>query len=1213
MEEESLVFEDATGALALRTVGVGRQSLQPFSELPVLQKERGTNTSRGEWLYPLGSGLGQGWTLSERPAGGDPLQIVVEAPEAELALWENSQGVDVHAADGSRWTYSGIQAEDADGTLLPAWMEVDGSRIRLRVDDAGARWPIRVDPVVTTAANSIAGSSSSFLGQAVAGGDVNGDGYDDFLVSAYRISTRGAVYVYLGSASGIGTTPATTLYPATSGQDGFFGWEIRAADFNADGYADAAVSEPEYSNGSVYIFMGSSAGLNATAAYVISGSTARERNGYALAVGDYDADGYDDLVSTNIYRNTYGAADVYYGSVNGLTPLRLATLDQSSSFHDMGYCADAGDVNGDGYDDLVVGHYESARYYGEMFVYMGSATGLASTPAATYVGPEESISFGLSVAVFGDVNGDGYEDVGMGASRLDLPYGDSGAVYMYYGSSSGIPANPNTTLYGTGYGDNFGRSLEAAGDTNADGYADAIIGSPYANGGTYSSGSAKIFPGSAAGLVEADADRVYAGTTPYESYASEVGGVGDLNGDGFDDVAVGHPDGSGHNGAVYVYVGTDGTIDDDGDGYFLTGGAADCDDTNNSINPGATELCDGVDQDCDGVVDDGVTTPYYADSDGDSYGDPNQSQAACALPSGYVADATDCNDADTTIFPGATEQTADSLDQDCDRQESCYEDQDGDHYGTSGLVESTTLDCSGAGASPVATDCDDNLATVYPGAAELPGDGVDQDCDAGDSCFVDNDGDTQGGTSEIASADLDCLDAGEAPTGGDCDDSLATIYTGANEQVGDGVDQDCDGQEGCYLDADRDLYGSITRIAGGDLDCLDAGEAAVAGDCNDLAPTIYPGATEIAGDGVDEDCDGGDLCYVDADGDTFGDPSLQLSGSLDCSGSGEASVGGDCDDANPAAWPGATELAGNATDEDCDGQELCYVDADQDGVGSTETTLSSTLTCDSGGLSWRNEDCDDADPARSPDQAEVPADGVDQDCDSLEACYVDEDGDSYGDRQTQNGTDFTCTAAGSSERAGDCDHSEVGVNPMAEEVAADAVDQNCDGEEDCYVDADGDGHGISERKPSSSLECVAAGVAPLKDDCDDTNGLVHPEAEEKAADGIDQDCDGGDLCYIDWDGDSYGSSELVSSPNLSCVDGGEATSDADCDDTRASSYPGAAESCNGNDDNCDGTADEDLECEEKPPETPSCSQSASSSPSPLLLGLLALGLRRRRR
>ncbi|HND32831.1 MAG TPA: hypothetical protein PLA94_22700, partial [Myxococcota bacterium] len=172
MEEESLVFEDSTGALTLRTVGVGRQSLVPFAELPVLQKERGTHTSRGEWLYPLGSGLGQGWTLTERPAGRDPLQIVVEAPEAELALWESSQGVDVRAADGSRWTYSGIQAEDADGRLLPAWMEVDGSRIHLRVDDAGARWPIQVDPVVTTAANSIAGSSSAFLGQAVAGGDV---------------------------------------------------------------------------------------------------------------------------------------------------------------------------------------------------------------------------------------------------------------------------------------------------------------------------------------------------------------------------------------------------------------------------------------------------------------------------------------------------------------------------------------------------------------------------------------------------------------------------------------------------------------------------------------------------------------------------------------------------------------------------------------------------------------------------------------------------------------------------------------------------------------------------------------------------------------------------------------------------------------------------------------------------------------------------------
>jgi MYXO-CTERM domain-containing protein len=271
------------------------------------------------------------------------------------------------------------------------------------------------------------------------------------------------------------------------------------------------------------------------------------------------------------------------------------------------------------------------------------------------------------------------------------------------------------------------------------------------------------------------------------------------------------------------------------------------------------------------------------------------------------------------------------------------------------------------------------------------------------------------------------------------------------------------------------------------------------------------------------------------------------------------------------------------------------------------------LTCDSAGLSWRNEDCDDADAARNPDQSEVPADGIDQDCDSFEACYVDADADGYGSPDTQTTGDFACTGAGVSAVAGDCDDNDGGINPEGVEAAADGVDQNCDGEEDCYADADGDGHGSMELKPASSLSCSSAGVAPVDDDCDDSAGLVFPGAEEKPADGVDQDCDGGDLCYSDTDGDSYGSAELVESPNLSCVDGGEATSDADCDDTRASSYPGAAESCNGSDDNCDGTADEDLECEEKPPEGSSCSQSASSSPSPLLIGLLALGLRRRRR
>ena len=122
----------------------------------------------------------------------------------------------------------------------------------------------------------------------------------------------------------------------------------------------------------------------------------------------------------------------------------------------------------------------------------------------------------------------------------------------------------------------------------------------------------------------------------------------------------------------------------------------DCNDANAAINPGATEICDGVDNNCDGNIDEGVGNTYYQDNDGDGYGNPSNTIQACSAPSGYVSDNTDCDDSNAGIHPGATE-ICDTVDNDCDGEvdeemtNTYYQDSDNDGYGNS---SSTTTACS---------------------------------------------------------------------------------------------------------------------------------------------------------------------------------------------------------------------------------------------------------------------------------------------------------------------------------------------------------------------------------------------------------------------------------------------------------------------------------------------------------------------------------------
>lgn len=389
------------------------------------------------------------------------------------------------------------------------------------------------------------GDEDGEFGWDVAGlGDVNGDGFSDIMVGKPMYdpgvidTNHGAVYCYYGSAGGPTSSSIWSQVGAHAGDE--FGRELAfAGDFNGDGFADALIGVPDYNGGAggLYIASGGPTGLGAAA--LLRSGYSSSWGGSVSTIGDFNGDGRTDIV---IGGGVDDDAYVYFGDLFGGLKQRILGTQQFATT-----VASAGDVNGDGLGDFLVTDPLDQLGAGSVRIYLGGRDINYSVPLlqAQAGAPGSNDELGGALAHAGDVNGDGFGDSLVGSPGA----GGVGRIGLYYGSAFlGNPTAPNWTAMGDGPSGRFGAAVSTAGDVNGDGYADFVATDPERQ-------QVKVFHGSASG-PGAVADWSYIYPQPGEDFGVAVSGGGDINGDGYCDIALGVPGWGAGRGMVRVFYGS---------------------------------------------------------------------------------------------------------------------------------------------------------------------------------------------------------------------------------------------------------------------------------------------------------------------------------------------------------------------------------------------------------------------------------------------------------------------------------------------------------------------------------------------------------------------------------------------------------------------------------------------------------------------------------
>ena len=395
------------------------------------------------------------------------------------------------------------------------------------------------------------------------------------------------------------TNPPADVTITGVGTDVDFGWQVApAGDVNGDGFTDLVVGDPSNSSvaefaGRAYLFQGPlTTDLDTSQAVAtISAEAFGDNLGFSVAsAGDVNGDGFDDIMvgarSNDDNGIQSGRVYLFYGPVQGvLSATNADAIIVGAAFDEVGRAvAPLGDLNGDGFDDIILGtDIAGGSSQGEIFIFNGplSGTRTVATADATIIGSFANESFGASVASAGDLNGDGINDVIIGAPRFPLNGADTGRAYIFFGPITGslVATQADAIIFGEAINDDFGVAVAGGNDVNGDGVPDVVVGADqlFASAGA---GKAYVFYGPLSGDIQAaNADAILIGETNRDLFGASVTSIGDFNGDGFSDVTVGAPNngaGDTRSGRAYTFFGPlTGTVSATNADSIITGSSLD--------------------------------------------------------------------------------------------------------------------------------------------------------------------------------------------------------------------------------------------------------------------------------------------------------------------------------------------------------------------------------------------------------------------------------------------------------------------------------------------------------------------------------------------------------------------------------------------------------------------------------------------------------------